>query len=143
MHGTTITNLTYLAAAMSLGHHVDHVLRGNAGWPVTGDVNAFTISLAIYPTIAVGLYLYRAGRIGPGSWAIISGGGAAFVAAVHFGPLAIEPPEQILGMYDPPILGWMAFAWLVGFVALLIVTSQLELRMWWHQRQGRLAGGLR
>src|SRR5574341_204722 len=92
MPRTTLYRLTYLAVAMSLGHHLDHVIRHNAvGWPLTDKVNAFTISLVVYPVIATGLLLYRAGRVGPGFWALVSGGGAVFVSAVHFGPSAIEP----------------------------------------------------
>jgi hypothetical protein len=94
--------LTWLAAAMSLGHHLDHLIRHNAvGWPLTEEVNAFTASLVVYPIIATGLLLYHAGRVGPGFWALVSGGGAAFVSAVHFGPAAVEPPELILDHYDP------------------------------------------
>ena len=133
--------LTYLAAALSAGHHVDHVIRGNAvGWPLTGEVNAFTYSLGIYPLIATGLVLYRAGRVGPGFWALISGGGALFVAAVHFGPAAVEPPAAILGAYDPPLLGWLAFGWLLAFAAVLAGTCAYELHLW---RRGRRAGGAR
>ena len=138
MHRRTVYALTLLAAGMSLGHHIDHALRGNAiGWPLTAEVNAFTMSLLIYPIIATGLLLYRAGRIGPGSWAFISGGGAAFVSAVHFGPFAVEPPHLVHGGYEQPILGWIAFAWLVAFVGLLFVTSLYETRVWWEQRRGR------
>ena len=137
MHRRTVYALTLLAAAMSLGHHIDHALRGNAiGWPLTAEVNAFTMSLVIYPIIATGLLLYRAGRIGSGSWAFISGGGAAFVSAVHFGPFAVEPPHLIHGGYEQPILGWIAFAWLVAFVGLLFVTSLYETRVWWERRRG-------
>lgn len=112
MHSETLYRLTYLAAAMSLGHHVDHVIRHNAvGRPLTDQVNAFTISLVIYPVIAAGLLLYRAGRVGPGFWALVSGGGAVFVGAVHFGPVAVEPPEMILGHYQAFTLGLhLAFA---------------------------------
>jgi hypothetical protein len=126
---------------MSLGHHLDHVIRHNAvGWPLTDEVNAFTISLGIYPVIATGLLLYHAGRVGPGSWALVSGGGAVFVSTVHFGPAAVEPPEMILDPYDPPILGWLAFAWLVAFVTVLAVTCVYETRVWSQQRQARRAG---
>ena len=128
--------LTWLAVAMSLGHHLDHVLRGNAvGWPLTGAVNAFTVSLVVYPVIAAGLLLYRAGRVGPGFWALVSGGGAVFVGAVHFGPAALETPELILGHYQPPALGWLAFGWLVAFVAVLAVTSVYETRLWARRRR--------
>ncbi|HZD02231.1 MAG TPA: hypothetical protein VFA46_19185 [Actinomycetes bacterium] len=136
----TLYRLTWLAAAMSLGHHLDHVIRHNAvGWPLTGQVNAFTISLVVYPVIATGLLLYRAGRVGPGFWALVSGGGAAFVSAVHFGPAAVEPPQLILDHYQPPILGWLAFAWLVTFVAVLAITCLYETRVWGQQRQARRA----
>jgi hypothetical protein len=136
----TLYRLTWLAAAMSLGHHLDHLIRHNAvGWPLTGQVNAFTISLIVYPVIAAGLLAYRAGRVGPGFWALVSGGGAIFVSAVHFGPAAVEPPQLILGHYDPPVLGWLAYTWLVAFVAVLAITCLYEIRLWWRQRQARLA----
>jgi hypothetical protein len=140
MHSRTLYRLTYLAAALSLGHHLDHVIRHNAvGWPLTDQVNAFTISLVVYPVIATGLLLYRAGRVGPGFWALVSGGGAVFVSAVHFGPSAMEPPELILGGYGPSILGWLAFAWLLAFVTVLAITSLYETRLWWRQRKARHA----
>jgi len=135
LHSEPLYRLTYLAAAMSLGHHVDHVIRHNAvGWPLTDQVNAFTFSLIIYPIIAAWLLLYRAGRVGPGFWALVSGGGAAFVSAVHFGPAAVEPPEMILDHYDQPVLGWLAFTWLAIFVTVLAITSLYETRLWWRQR---------
>jgi hypothetical protein len=140
MYDRTLYRLTWLAAAMSLGHHLDHVIRDNAiGWPLTDQVNAFTASLVVYPVIATGLLAYRAGRVGPGFWALVSGGGAVFVSAVHFGPTAVEPPDMILEPYDPPILGWLAFAWLAAFVAVLAVTSVYETRLWAQQRQARRA----
>jgi hypothetical protein len=136
IHHRILYQLTFLAAAMSLGHHLDHLIRHNAvGWPLTEEVNAFTISLVVYPIIAIGLVLYRAGRVGPGFWALVSGGGAVFVAAVHFGPAAVEPPALILDHYQPPVLGWLAFGWLVVFVTVLAVTCLYETRRWAQQRQ--------
>jgi hypothetical protein len=142
MHNEILYRLTWLALVMSLGHHVDHVIRHNAvGWPLTDEVNAFTASLVVYPVIATGLLLFRAGRVGPGFWALVSGGGAVFVGFVHFGPAAVEPPELILHGYDSPVLGWFAFAWLVVFVAVLAITSIYETRMWWQQRRARRTTG--
>ena len=138
IHRRVLYQLTFLAAAMSLGHHLDHLIRGNAvGWPVTEEVNAFTASLVVYPVIVTGLLAYRAGRVGPGFWALVSGGGAVFVAAVHFGPAAVEPPELILDHYDPPVLGWLAFGWLVVFVTVLAITCMYETRLWAQQRRAR------
>jgi hypothetical protein len=140
MRDRVLYRLTWLALALSLGHHLDHLIRGNAvGWPVTEEVNAFTASLVVYPIIIIGLLLYHAGRVGPGFWALVSGGGAAFVSAVHFGPAAVEPPELILDPYQPPVLGWLAFGWLVVFVTVLAVTCVYETRSWAQQRQTRRA----
>ena len=42
MHDRILYRLTWLAATLSLGHHLDHLIRGNAvGWPLTEEVNAF------------------------------------------------------------------------------------------------------
>jgi hypothetical protein len=140
MRDRVLYRLTWLALVMSLGHHLDHLIRGNAvGWPVTEEVNAFTYSLVVYPIIATGLLVYRAGRVGPGFWALVSGGGAVFVAAVHFGPTAVEPPELILDHYQPPVLGWLAFGWLVAFVTLLAVTCLYGTLLWAQKRQARHA----
>jgi hypothetical protein len=143
MRTRAIYLLTLTGAAMSFLHHVDHAVRGNAiGWPLTDEVNAFTISLGIYPIIATGLLLYRAGRMGPGFWALVSDGGAAFVSAVHFGPLAVEPPHLIRGGYEQPVIGWLALGWVVAFAALLAVTCVYETRLWFSRRQaGRPGAG--
>lgn len=130
--------LIFLAMFMSLGHHIDHVIRGNhVGWPLTAEVNAFTYSLGIYPLIILGLYLYASGRVGPGFWVLLSGSGAIFLAAIHFGPAAVEPPAEIINLYEAPIVGWLAFLWLVVFIVVLVATCLYELRSWFAQRKAR------
>jgi Na+/phosphate symporter len=119
------------ALVLSVGHHLDHVIRGNhVGWPVTSQLNAFSASLIIYPLILGGLALTFAGRMGPRGWAFLSGGGAIFLAVIHFGPWAVEPPEDIISMYDSPLLGWLAFGWLLALVATLVVATLYEIRLW-------------
>ena len=72
--------LIFLAMFLSLGHHFDHIIRGNnIGWPLTAELNPFTYSLGIYPLILLGLYLYASGRVGAGFWALLSGSGAIFL----------------------------------------------------------------
>ena len=141
MQNRILYGLIFLAMFMSLGHHIDHVIRGNnVGWPLTEQVNAFTYSLGIYPVILLGLYLYASGRVGPGFWAILSGSGAVFVAAIHFGPAAVEPPSDIINLYEPRIVGWLAFGWLVVFIVVLVVTCIYELRSWFAQRNKARSG---
>lgn len=135
--------LTFLAAFLALGHHVDHIIRGNnVGWPVSREVNAFTYSLAIYPVIATGLALYRARRVGPGFWALISGAGALFLAFIHFAPGGIEPPREIIDFYELRALGWFAFAWLLGLIGVLVITCIYEIRAWRRIRSERVGGGI-
>src|SRR5918997_3528636 len=87
MQNRILCGLIFLAMFLSLGHHIDHIIRdNNVGWPLTAEVNAFTYSLGIYPLILLGLCLYASGRVGPGHWAILTGSGAQFVAAIHVGP---------------------------------------------------------
>jgi len=67
MLSSPLYRLTALAVAMSLGHHLDHLIRHHAvGWPLTDQVHAFTVSLIVCPVIATGLLGYRTGRVRPG-----------------------------------------------------------------------------
>lgn len=130
--------LIALATLLSLGHHLDHIIRGNhVGWPLTAHPTPFTYSFGVYPLILLGLYLYRSRRVGPGYWALLSGGGALFLAAIHIGPTAIEPPRDIIDLYDPQIIGWLAFLWLVALIGVLIVNSLYEGAMWFRARRRR------
>ena len=132
----TTNKILYALMFMSLGHHIDHVIRGNhVGWPLTEHATPFTYSLVVYPLIVLGLYLYASGRVGAGYWAILSGSGALFVAAIHFGPTAVEPPAEIIDLYEARIVGWLAFGWLVIFVMVLVATCMSELRSWFAQRE--------
>ncbi len=127
--------LILIALVLAVGHHLDHIVRGNhVGWPLTAEVNAFTFSLIIYPLILTGLALSRAGVIGPGTWVFLSGGGAIFLTVIHFGPWAIEPPGDIIDLYDPPLIGWLAFGWLLALIAVLIATTIYEVRLWLQHR---------
>lgn len=135
VHGRWLYPLIAVAAAMSLGHHVDHAVRGtHVGWPLTAEITPFTYSLAIYPLILLGLSLYRSGRVGVGYWTVTSGAGALLLVAVHFGPTAVEPPRDIITEYEPELIGWIAFAWLVVLVAVLVATFFYEARLWRCQR---------
>lgn len=130
----------YVVTVLSLGHHLDHVIRGDhTGWPVTGQITPFTYSLAVYPVIALGLYLSRSGRAGAGYWMLLSGPGTAFLVAVHLGPRAIETPGDIIGGYSTALLGWAAFGWLLALIACLAASFLVETSQWRGARQ-RTAG---
>src|SRR5262245_31811623 len=98
--------LAVIATLFSIGHHIDHIARGNhVGWPLNPHVTPFTITLGFYPVIALGFYLYLTGRVGAGFWTALSVVGVLFVSLNHFGPLAVEPPHDILGAYHSALAG--------------------------------------
>ncbi len=119
--GLTPTGLRLVVAiiALSIGHHVDHVLRDVTGWPFGGGFNPFTMSLFVYPAIAGGLFLSRRGRAGPRFWAVLAGGGAVFILAVHVGPAAGDSVATIPDQYDSPIGDVAALGLLAAFFAAL------------------------
>ena len=129
--GLTPTGFRFVAAitALSLVHHVDHVLRGVAGWPLDGGFNAFTMSLFVYPTIAVGLLLSRRGLVGPRFWAILAGGGAVFILAVHVGPAAGDSVGSIPGQYESPVGDVAALVVLAAFFSALVAHCLYEVRL--------------
>ena len=114
MRNGVLYGLIALAALLSVGHHLDHAIRGNhVGWPLTAEVTPFTDRLGGYPLILVGLLLSWSRRVAPGYWALLSGSGALFVGAIHFGAAAIESPADISTPDAPRRIGRFAFAWLV------------------------------
>lgn len=135
--------MVVIATILSAGHHLDHIIRGNhVGWPLSDEWTPFTYSFGVYPLILLGFYLFRSGRVGPGYWALLSGAGAVFIAAIHFGPQAIEPPADIIHLYKLRIIGWLAFTWLVVFVVVLVATCLHETRAWLRlQRRGNHSPG--
>ncbi|SDJ96954.1 hypothetical protein [Natronorubrum texcoconense] len=128
---TQLYALIALATVFGIGHHVDHVVRGNhVGWPLIPEVTVFTYTLAVYPLIAVGLYLTLTERVGAGYWAVLLGTLCLVVTVVHFGPWAIEPPQDVLGPYENVFVGYGALAWLLGFVGTLLVATGYAVYRW-------------
>ncbi len=128
---TRTASLIAAATVLSLGHHLDHVVRGNhTGWPVTAETTPFTYSLAIYPLVLLGVVLSRITRAAAGYWLALSGSGTVFLLAVHVGPGALEPPGDITGAYGSTQVGWVAFGWLLCLIAVLFVTFVHEACRW-------------
>lgn len=126
-----LLGLIVLSTVFGLGHHVDHVIRGNhIGWPVTAQVNPFTYSLVIYPVILIGLYLTWRDRVGARYWFGVALLGLAMLGGIHFGPWAIEPPHDIISPYRSTVFGYLAFAWLFGLLGTLLVTAVYAARQW-------------
>ena len=123
--------LVVATTLLTLGHHVDHVVRGNhSGWPFEEQLSPFTFSLAVYPLVLVGLYLSRHGKVGPGYWAVVWGAMTLVAASVHL-PLndQSETPSAIIDPYSSPAVGWFWFLWLLVTVAAALTTTITATRL--------------
>jgi hypothetical protein len=116
-----LLGLIFIIVLFGIGHHIDHIIRGNhVGWPLTPEINAFTFSLLSYPFVALGLFLGWRDRAGVPYWTALFFVSSLLIGFVHFGPSAIEPPADIITVYEHALVGWFAFAWVVGFTVVLV-----------------------
>ena len=126
-----LLQLIVVSTVFGLGHHIDHIIRGNhVGWPVTPEINAFTYSSSIYPIILFGLYFTLRDRVGARYWFVVAFLGLGMLGIIHLGPWAIEPPHDVINPYQSPILGYLAFAWLLGLLGTLLITALYAGRQW-------------
>ena len=120
------------ALAVSLGvlHHLEHLIRGHVGWPVTGEINGFTFSLLLYPVALVGLALTASGRNVGWYHAVTAATGFLLVAATHFGPVAPDPVGETHRHYEAtaPLFGWVAVGIVVALLASLVALFALGIR---------------
>jgi hypothetical protein len=115
--GTAFYVVLAVPTLLGMAHHVDHIVRGNhVGWPLTAHVNPFTYSLAIYPLIALGLYLTATDRAGAGYWTGLFTFSALLLGFLHLSPWAVEPPGDVILPYASPVVGSLAFAVLLALI---------------------------
>ena len=121
--------LVLAITALSLAHHVDHVVRDVTGWPLDDGFNAFSASLFVYPVIVVGLVLSARRMVGAPFWMVLAGGGALFVAAVHVGPAAGDAVSTIPDQHRSAAADVVALAVLAAFLVALVAHFVYESRL--------------
>jgi hypothetical protein len=112
-------------------HHVDHVVRGNhSGWPFEEAVTPFTFSLLIYALLLPGLYLTAKGRLMAGYWLFTAVLGLTLLVWVHFVPTRVyeAPIRDIYGVYDSPVVGFLAVADLTVLIASAAVVAGVAIQ---------------
>ena len=118
---------------LGVAHHVDHVVRGNhVGWPLTPEVNPFTYSLAIYPLIAISLYLTLTERVDARYWAGFFAFSAGMLAYFHVSPWAVEPPADVIVPYENPLVGYLAFGVLLALIGSVVAGSVYAAVLWYR-----------
>ncbi len=129
-----------LPTLLGAAHHVDHVIRGNhVGWPLTPEVNPFTYSLAIYPLLAISLYLTSTERVDARYWAGFFAFSAAMLAYFHVSPWAVEPPADVMVPYENPLVGYLAFGILLALIGSVVVGSVYGVVLWVQGGDGQAA----
>ena len=123
-----------------LGHHIDHIFRRRAGWPLIDEVNGWTITLLIYVVIFIGVILSRRKVVGAGFWALVSGLGFVYTTVIHFIPGSPDPPAEYVADYGSTVLGALALTWLALMLLSLLSTSVYSAQRWARLRQQALAG---
>lgn len=120
--------LVLLITALSIAHHLDHMMRDVTGWPFRDEFNPFSASLFVYPVIAAGLVLSRRNRVGARFWAVLAGAAALFILAVHVGPAAGDSVTTIPDHYGSTVADVVALAVLGLFLAALLAHFLHEVR---------------
>jgi hypothetical protein len=112
-------------------HHVDHVVRGNhSGWPFQEEVTPFTFSLLIYALLVPGLYLTAKGHLMARYWLFTALLGLTLLVWIHFVPTRYHeaPIRDIYGVYDSPVVGFLAVADLMALIASVVVLVGVAIR---------------
>ncbi len=112
-------------------HHVDHVVRGDhSGWPFEEAVTPFTFSLLIYALLLPGLYLTAKGRLMAGYWLFTAVLGLTLLLWVHLVPTRVyeAPIRDIYGVYDSPVVGFLAVADLTVLIVSAAVVAGVAIQ---------------
>jgi hypothetical protein len=130
--------LAVLIIILNLGHTADHFARGDFRWPLTMEsVPPVIVTLAINAILGFGLYFTVKNRVGPLFWALAAGTGVAFGWLAHFSPFTDQTPQYIYHAYETPAAGWLAVAWLVALMLVLITTAIYAEYLWARGVQSR------
>ena len=133
--GLTRSGLIFVAAitALSVAHHADHVVRGSTGWPFDGGSTPSAPASSSTRSSPSAWSSASPGASGARFWAVLAGGAAVFVTAVHLGPAAGDAVEDIPGSYGSWVAGTLAVAVLIAFVAALVAHAPTRSRRLRHR----------
>ncbi|NJL18370.1 MAG: hypothetical protein HC938_15600 [Nitrospira sp.] len=119
MPDSRLLHLLSFIALLNILHLVDHILRGDFHWPLDEQsVGFMVVATVILGGMALGVWLYRVGRVGPRFWTIVGTLGLGLGWLSHFSPMTDQPLSVIYHRYTAPWAGAMA----IGCLFLLMVS---------------------
>jgi len=126
MHDRKLIALLILLIVLSLGHDIDHIIRGD----IRPQLLPAMVILAKYAFLGLGLFFYLKNKIGPLFWAVAAGMGVALGWFAHFSPFTDQTPRFIYRAYQTPAAGSLAVAWLAALMLVLIVITIYAEYLW-------------
>ena len=121
-----LISLVVLVIVLSLGHDIDHIIRGD----IRLQLLPAMIFLAKYAFLGLALFFYLRNKIGPLFWAVTAGIGVALGWLAHFSPFTDQTPQYIFRAYASPVAGSLAVALLAALMLALIVTTIYAEYLW-------------
>lgn len=126
MRDKTLIALVVLLIVLSLGHDIDHMIRGD----LRGQLIPAVVIFVKYAFLGLGLFFYLQNKIGPLFWAIAAGLGTALGWLAHFSPFTDQTPQFIFHAYENPAAGTLAVALLSALMLTLIATAIYAEYLW-------------
>ncbi|PSP75409.1 hypothetical protein BRC81_15385, partial [Halobacteriales archaeon QS_1_68_20] len=65
-------------------------------------------------------------------WAGFFAFSAAVLAYFHISPWAVEPPQDVMGPYANPIVGYLAFGIVLALIASVVIGSIYGAVLWYR-----------
>lgn len=119
MPDSRLLQLLALIALLNVLHLVDHIFRGDFHWPIDDQSIGFlVVATVILGGMALGVWLYRTGQVGPRFWTIVGLLGLGLGWLSHFSPMTDQPVSAIYQGYAAPWIGAVA----VGCLFLLMLS---------------------
>jgi len=113
------SKLLGVIALLNVLHLIDHILRGDFHWPIDEQSVGFMfVATVILGGMALGVWLYCAGRVGPRFWTIVGMLGLGLGWLSHFSPMTDQPLSVIYQGYAAPWAGAMP----IGCLLLLMLS---------------------
>jgi hypothetical protein len=121
-HDGALWWLVAACTALSLDHHVDHVLRDATGWPFHAhSTSAFAFSLLVDAAIGVLIVSPCEASLGPVA-GLCSPASTRLISAVHFGPVAGDTISMVRNGYSTAVAGTAALGWIAAQLTALTAT---------------------
>ena len=119
MPDSRLLQVLTLIAILNALHLIDHLFRGDFHWPIDEQSIGFlVVATVILGGMALGVSLYRAGRVGVRFWTIVGVLGLGLGWLSHFSPMTDQPVSAIYHGYTASWAGALA----VGCLLLLMLS---------------------